>query len=84
MSMKKIAITIPEDQAKAIEGIRRRKRLPRSRIIQHAIARYLAEERLIAAVRQYEEGYRRVPEDVAEAEVLGRAASEVLSGEEWA
>jgi metal-responsive CopG/Arc/MetJ family transcriptional regulator len=81
--MRKIAITLPEDQAKAIEAIRRRKRLPRSRVIQHAIARYLAEERLIAAVREYEEGYRRVPEDIAEAEVFGTAASEVLSEEEW-
>lgn len=81
--MKKIAITLPEDQAKAIEAIRRRKRLPRSRIIQYAIARYLADERLIAAVREYEEGYRRIPEDVAEAEEYGAAASEALSEEDW-
>jgi metal-responsive CopG/Arc/MetJ family transcriptional regulator len=81
--MIKIAITLPEDQAKAIEAIRRKTRLPRSRIIQHAIARYLAEERLVAAVRDYEEGYRRVPEDVAEAEAFGTAASAVLVKEEW-
>ncbi|MGH2348896.1 MAG: ribbon-helix-helix protein, CopG family [bacterium] len=81
--MKKIAITLPEDQAKAIEAIRRKKRLPRSRIIQHAVARYLAEEGLVAAVREYEEAYRRIPEDVAEAEAYGAAASEVLSEEDW-
>jgi metal-responsive CopG/Arc/MetJ family transcriptional regulator len=81
--MRKIAITLPEEQAKAIEAIRRRKRLPRSRIIQHAIARYLAEERLVAVVREYEEAYRRVPEEVAEAEVFGAAASEVLAEEAW-
>jgi metal-responsive CopG/Arc/MetJ family transcriptional regulator len=81
--MRKIAITIPEDQAKAIEAIRRRKRLPRSRVIQHAIARYLADERLVVAVREYEEGYRRIPEDVAEAEAFGAAASAVLGEEEW-
>lgn len=83
MSTKKLAITLPEDQARAIEEIRRKKRLPRSRVIQHAIARYLAEERLITAVREYEEGYRRIPEDVAEAEALGAAASAVLREEQW-
>jgi metal-responsive CopG/Arc/MetJ family transcriptional regulator len=81
--MKRVTITLPEEQARAIEAVRRKKRLPRSRIIQHAIARYLAEEGLVAAVREYEEGYRRIPEDVAEAESFGAAASEVLSPEDW-
>lgn len=81
--MKKIAITIPEDQAKAIEAIRRKQRLPRSRVIQHAIARYLAEERLVEAVREYEEGYRRIPEDAGEAEAYGATASAILPPEEW-
>jgi metal-responsive CopG/Arc/MetJ family transcriptional regulator len=81
--MKKIAITLPEDQAKAIERIRKQKRIPRSRVIQQAVAYYLSEQALLSAVREYEEGYRRHPEDAAEAEAYGKAAAQVLSQEEW-
>lgn len=81
--MRKIAITLPEDQAKAIEAIRKKKRIPRSRVIQQAVAYYLSEQALLSAVREYEEGYRRKPEDVAEAEAYGQAAAEVLAQEDW-
>lgn len=81
--MKKLTITLPEDQAKAIEAIRRKKRIPRSRVIQQAIAYFLSEQNLLAAVREYEEGYRRIPEDPAEAEAYARMAAEVLEPEDW-
>jgi len=81
--MRKIAITLPEDQARAIERIRRKKKIPRSRVIQQAIAHYLSEETQHAAVRRYEEGYRRMPEDPAEAEAYVRTGAEVLEPEDW-
>jgi metal-responsive CopG/Arc/MetJ family transcriptional regulator len=81
--MKKIAITLPDDQAKAVERIRKQKRIPRSRVIQQALAYYLSEQALLSAVREYEEGYRRRPEDAAEAEAYGKAAAEVLAPEDW-
>lgn len=80
--MKRIAISLPDRQADAIERIRRRERIPRSRVIQSAIARYLAEEGYLDDARRYEEGYRRRPER-GEAEAFARAAVGVLSGEEW-
>ncbi len=81
--MRKIAITLPEDQARAIERIRRKRKIPRSRVIQQAVAYYLSEEKQHTAVRQYEEGYRRMPEDPAEAAAYVRMAAEVLEPEDW-
>jgi metal-responsive CopG/Arc/MetJ family transcriptional regulator len=81
--MRKVAITLPDDQAKAIEDIRRKKRIPRSRVIQQAIAYYLAEQEVRGAVREYEEGYRHYPEDGADAEAFGTATAAVLSREDW-
>lgn len=80
--MKKVAITIPEDQAKAIEVIRRQRRIPRSRVIQQAIALYLEEQGSVEAVRAYEEGYRRRPEG-GEAKAFAAAVAEVLEDEDW-
>ncbi len=81
--MTKLGITLPEDQFAAIERLRRRSRQPRSRIIQQAVAAYLAQEGLKDLVDAYEEGYRRAPEPVADAEAYARAAAEVLGREEW-
>ncbi len=81
--MKKIAISLPDYQADAVERIRRFKRIPRSRVIQQAIDRYLAEEEERDAIRRYEEGYRRYPESAEEAEAYSKAAAEVLGHEDW-
>lgn len=81
--MRKIAITLPEDQARAIERIRRKRKIPRSRVIQQAVAYYLSAENQHTAARQYEEGYRRMPEDPAEAEAYVGMAAEVLETEDW-
>ncbi|MGQ0569097.1 MAG: ribbon-helix-helix protein, CopG family [Armatimonadota bacterium] len=80
--MKKVAISLPDDQAEAIEQIRRKERIPRSRVIQHAIALYLSERGHHRAIRAYEQGYRRQPEG-REAEAFGRATAEVLGREDW-
>ncbi len=81
-SMKRVAISLPDAQADAIEEIRRRERIPRSRVIQRAIAVYLSEQGRHRASRAYEEGYRRKPEGT-EAEALARATAGVLGEEDW-
>ncbi len=83
MGMKKVAISLPDDQAEAIEQIRRKERIPRSRVIQRAIALYLTERGRYRAIRAYEEGYRRQPEG-AEVEALAQATAEALDWEDWA
>jgi hypothetical protein len=81
--MKRIAITLPEDQARAIARIRKKRQTPRSRVIQQAVAYYLSEQALLSAVREYVKDYRRFPENATEVEALGNAAAEVLTPEEW-
>ena len=81
--MKKIAITLPVDQAEAIERIRRRRCIPRSRAIQEAVAAFLEAQGLSSQVHRYEAGYRRVPEDAAETSALAATAAATLPIEDW-
>ena len=81
--MKKLAITLPADQAEAIEKIRRRRRVPRSRVIQEAVSRFLEAEGLSSRVHSYETGYRRVPEEISEARAFARSAAAALPIEDW-
>ncbi len=80
--MKKVAITLPDSQAEAIEQIRRKSRLPRSRVIQQAIALYLSAGGYFRAIRAYERGYERRPEG-SEAEGLAKATAGILPREDW-
>jgi predicted transcriptional regulator len=80
--MKRWAISVPDDLADAMERLRRKERIPRSRLIQRAIAQYLSERGRHEAIRAYEEGYRRHPEG-ADAEAYAQVAAEVLGEEDW-
>ncbi|GEM_PF-2288529 len=81
--MKRLTITLPADQADAIEKIRRRRHVPRSRVIQEAVARFLEARGVSGQVRSYERGYRRVPEDVGDARAFARAGAGTLAIEDW-
>ncbi len=83
--MRKIAITLTERQADAIERIRLERGMPRSRVIQQALDLYLAsQEPANESDQAYEAGYRAKPEYAGEAEVYARITGEVLPLEEWA
>jgi metal-responsive CopG/Arc/MetJ family transcriptional regulator len=83
--MKKIAITLHDYQADAIERIRRRRGVPRSRVIQQALDQYLASQEAMAeADEAYEAGYRAKPERLAEIEAYTRMAAEIMEPEDWA
>ena len=82
--MKRFAISLPDHQAKAVERIRRFRNIPRSRLIQEAIDRYLAEEEEREAIRRYVDGYTRIPERREEADAYMKAFAEVLTPENWA
>ena len=81
--MRKIAVTIPDEQMRTLERVRRQRRLPRSRIVQHALGYYFAQTGLAEDVKAYEENYRRKPERVADAQSYARAAAEFLESEDW-
>ena len=80
--MKRIVISLSDYQASAIERIRRKSRTPRSRVVQRAIDRYLAQEGLFDEIRRYEAGYRRKPERAVVA-AYARVAASVLTSEKW-
>jgi metal-responsive CopG/Arc/MetJ family transcriptional regulator len=80
--MRRVTISIPEAQAAAIEEIRRRKGISRSRVVQEAIALTLAEQEKARAVRRYEEGYRKRPE-TTEALAYAKATAATMSKERW-
>ncbi|MGQ0551189.1 MAG: ribbon-helix-helix protein, CopG family [Armatimonadota bacterium] len=81
--MKKVAISLPDAQAEAIERIRRRQRIPRSRVIQRAIAVYLAEQGRHRVIRAYEDGYRKKPERMEDVQFLAKATAAALEPEDW-
>jgi len=82
MSMKRWAISLPDDLAEAVERIRRKERVPRSRLIQRAIALYLSDRGRHQAIHAYEEGYRRHPES-GDAKAYAQAAAQLLAEEDW-
>lgn len=81
--MSKIAVTIPAEQMRALERVRRKHRLPRSRVVQQALSFYFAHAGLSEEVNAYEEAYRRTPERAAEAEAYAQATARVLDTEDW-
>lgn len=81
--MIKLTITLSANQAEAIEKIRHRRRVPRSRVIQEAVTRFLEAEGFSSRVQSYEAGYRRVPEDAREARAFARSGAAVLPVEDW-
>jgi len=80
--MRRVTISIPEAQAAAIEEIRRRKGISRSRVVQEAIAFTLAEQEKARAVRRYAAGYRKRPE-TTEALAYTKATAATMSKERW-
>ena len=79
----KFAVSIPEEDYRDIEKIRKREKLSRSGIVVVAIRflkKFREKEKLI---RQYEEGYRNMPEKLTEVKAREAASMEVFSTEGW-
>lgn len=68
---------------RTLERVRRRQRVPRSRVIQHALSFYFSQTGLSEEVTAYEAGYRRQPERDTALEGYARAAAEVIGTEDW-
>lgn len=83
VDMKRVTVTLPEDQMRAIDRIRRKEKISRSRVIQRAIDVYLTQIGFADDARAYEEGYRRRPERDHETQAFTLAASNVLASEDW-
>jgi metal-responsive CopG/Arc/MetJ family transcriptional regulator len=58
----KIAVTVPADVFRELEGARKRRGQTRSAAVQEALRHWLKSHKTAALAREYEAGYRRKPE----------------------
>jgi metal-responsive CopG/Arc/MetJ family transcriptional regulator len=83
-STAKVAVSLPVDLYRALEGARRRARKSRSAVVQQALREWLRREAQADLVREYEEGYRRKPEDARDVEAaLATAVGLFRDDEGW-
>jgi metal-responsive CopG/Arc/MetJ family transcriptional regulator len=65
-SAAKIALSLPDDLFREVERIRKKRGKTRSALVQEALRLWLRRDTEAALVREWEEGYRRLPESAAE------------------
>lgn len=65
-SAAKIALSLPDDLFREIERARKKRGKTRSALVQDALRLWLRHQSDVALVREWEEGYRRMPEAAAE------------------
>lgn len=83
MNAKKIATSLPAEQFRALEQIRRRLKLKRSEAVQQALSLWLAGREEDEQVRRYVAGYQRRPEDAPAARAYVRAWATGQESEDW-
>jgi metal-responsive CopG/Arc/MetJ family transcriptional regulator len=79
----KVAITLPHQEFREVEVIRRRMKTSRSAVILRALESWLAARRELELDREYRQAYRRRPETKAEIEAQRALVSRMLASEEW-
>lgn len=79
----KFAISIPDKEFKELEAFRRKKGVSRSKLILEAIKLWKETKEKEKLVRIYEEGYKRVPENLTNIEAWEKASLSAFSHEEW-
>jgi len=63
----KVAVSLPDEIFQRLERARRRRRLTRSAAVQLAVDHWLTQLEHERAVSEYVAGYRRIPEEPADA-----------------
>jgi len=79
----KFAVSIPGSEFKELEVLRKKKGLSRSGFIREAIRLWKEEKEREKLVKAYEDGYRKVPENLVVAEAWEKASLSAFSSEEW-
>ena len=77
----KIAISLPTEDLRRIEKIRKALKLQRSSLIHMAIRFWLENVEKQEMLKQYEDGYRRKPESIEEIKVLEKLSAESFKEE---
>ena len=65
-SAAKIALSLPDALFREVERMRKRRKTTRSALVQEALRLWLRQQAEASLVREWEEGYRRLPESTAE------------------
>lgn len=79
----KFAVSIPSNEFKELETSRKEKGLNRSEFIRETLRLWKKAKEKEKLVRVYKEGYKRVPENLADIEAWEKASVNSLSREEW-
>jgi metal-responsive CopG/Arc/MetJ family transcriptional regulator len=79
----KFAVSISDSEFKELETIRKKKGLTRSEFVRETIKLWKEEREKRELVKIYEEGYKRVPENLTVIEAWERASSSSFTSEEW-
>jgi metal-responsive CopG/Arc/MetJ family transcriptional regulator len=79
----KFAISIPDEEFKELEALRKKKGVTRSKLILEAITLWKETKEKERLIRLYEEGYKKVPESLRHTEAWEKASFSVLSQEDW-
>ena len=78
----KIAISLPEEDLKRIEKVRKEMGIQRSTLIDMAIRFWLENREKQQMIKQYEDGYRQKPESLDEIMVMEDLAAEAFKEED--
>jgi metal-responsive CopG/Arc/MetJ family transcriptional regulator len=79
----KFAISIPEENFKKLEALRQQERLTRSKAVLQAVKLWEESKSMKKLIRQYEEGYKKIPEIIDESIAWEKASLTALTKEEW-
>ena len=79
----KVTVSLPEEEYRHVEKVRRQLRISRSAVITRALKSWIVATRDKERIHAYMEGYRRYPETKEELKMFESLASEVMSAEEW-
>lgn len=78
-----IQVPMPEDLVAKLDAISYEVDESRSHVIREALAKYITAREEDELDRQYEEGYRKFPEDVEELSAMEAASAESLKDDPW-
>lgn len=79
----KIAISLPNEEFKLLETLKKKLHLSRSALIQEAISSWLGAIKEKGFARRYELGYRKRPEQISRISNLEKIQFDSLSEEKW-
>ena len=79
----KVAVSLPEEEYRHVEKVRRQLRISRSAVITRALRSWIVANRDKERIHAYVEGYRRYPETKEELKMFESLAGDVVGAEEW-